>query len=102
LVSWLGTSLLEHVTLDYYVMSTSCENSGIQVALLKGQSYQQALALNQASPNPLPGPWKPSAPPKQDVVDVYGLLRTRSVADTLTATATASQASVVHVFDAIQ
>jgi len=102
LISWLGTSLLDDVTLDYYVMSTSCENSGIQTALLKGDQYRRALALNQASPNPLPLAWVPARASNRDVADVHALLQGRTVEQALSALKTASQNPAVHVFEGIQ
>ncbi|MGL1933684.1 MAG: hypothetical protein OCD01_01620 [Fibrobacterales bacterium] len=33
---WLATSMLEDVTLDYYIFASSCENSGVQCGMLSG------------------------------------------------------------------
>ena len=49
---WLGTSMLENVTLDYYLYASSCENSGVQCGMLSGDDCTGCYARTAWDANP--------------------------------------------------
>ena len=44
MISWLGTSYLNNVVLDYYIFNSPCENSGVQCSMLTGAQCSDCYA----------------------------------------------------------
>ena len=90
--------MLDNITLDYYIYSTSIENEGVQISLLKEPEFSNAVKKNKNSI--VPGQWTPSRSPSKDVRDVYQILKPLNVNQALDKTKAASNQDV-YVFDGI-
>jgi len=81
LISWLATSMLNNIVLDYYIFSTSIENEGVQISLLKDTQFSNAVTRSRNSI--VPNGNIPPFSPKKDVKDVYQILKSLKVNDAL-------------------
>jgi hypothetical protein len=53
MISWLGTSFLDNVALDYYIFSSPCENSGVQCSMLTGTQCTDCYARSMYNVYPV-------------------------------------------------
>ncbi len=91
-IIWLGSSMLDNITLDYYIMANSCENAGVQCGMLSGSACNDCYDKSNS-----PIDFGDNCPTR-GVVEVYPGLASQTVQNVYTKLIGASN-TPYHVVD---